>query len=112
MKENPKHAQAQRDGKVPLEFLVNSVIEDDAKCLKHGADKYGFRNWRVDHILTSTYEGAMRRHLEAWIGGEDNDPDTDLSHLTHLRCCCAVVMDAKKHGTLVDDRDRAESIFK
>ena len=109
---NPKHIQAQKDGKVPMEYLVTSVLADDARCHKHGADKYGVRNWREDPILASTYEGAMLRHFTAWCAGEDLDPDTGLSHLTHLRACCAVVLDAVLCGTLIDDRDRCVSIDK
>ena len=106
---NPKHLRALADGKIPLEHLITSVLADDARCHKHGADKYGVRNWRVDKILASTYEGAMLRHLIAWIEGEDEDPDSGLPHLTHLRACCAVVLDAEKHSMLEDDRARQVS---
>lgn len=108
-KHNPKHIQAQKDGKVPLEYLVTTMFPLDAAVHKHGADKYGVRNWRIDKILASTYEGAMMRHLLAWMGGEDIDPDSGKPHLTHLRACCAVVLDAQMHDTLIDDRGRAET---
>lgn len=108
-KQNPKHIQAMKEGKVPMEYLVYSVLADDAQCHKNGADKYGVRNWRLDRILASTYEGAMLRHFLAWASGEDKDPDSGLPHLIHLRACCAVVLDAEVHGTLIDDRDRVES---
>jgi hypothetical protein len=106
---NPKHIQAQKDGKLPLEHLVVTMFPLDAAVHKHGADKYGVKNWRIDKILASTYEGAMLRHLTAWITGEDTDPDSGQPHLTHLRACCAVVLDAQMHGTLIDDRGRMES---
>lgn len=92
--------------KPPLEYLVTSVLPDEAKVLKLGADKYGVRSWRVEKIWASTYEGAMLRHLLAWIEGEDLDPESGLPHLAHLRANCAVVMDAQMHGTFVDDRNR------
>ena len=106
---NPKHIQAQKDGKNPMEYLVYSVLPLDAKCHKHGADKYGVRNWRKDKILASTYEGAILRHFLQWASGEDMDPDSGLPHLTHLRACAAVVLDAAEHGTLIDDRTRLET---
>lgn len=108
-KMNPKYIQAQKDGKVRMECLVTSVLASEARVLAHGADKYGARNWRKDEILASTYEGAMMRHLFAWINGEDIDPDSGEPHLSHLRACAAVVMDADDHGKLVDDRNRMES---
>lgn len=110
IRENPKHIRAQKDGKAPLEYLVYSVLEGDAHVHKGGADKYGVRNWLKDHIRASTYEGAMLRHLKAWAEGEDVDPDSGWSHLYHVRACCAILLDSEKHGTLIDDRQRCESI--
>lgn len=106
---NPKYIRAQKEGKVPLECLITGVLASEARVLKHGADKYGARNWRKDAILASTYEGAMMRHLFAWIEGEDIDPDSGEPHLSHLRACCAVVLDGQAHGKLIDDRGRMES---
>lgn len=106
---NPKHIQAQKEGKVPYELTPWVALEGDARVFAHGAAKYGERNWRIDHILTSTYEGAIMRHFIAWAQGEDIDPDSGVSHLNHIRCCCAVMLDAEAHGTLIDDRDRKVS---
>lgn len=109
MKENPKHVQAQKEGKIPYEYLVWEVLADDAHVHKHGGDKYGIRNWRIDEIRASTYEGAIMRHFTAWARGQDLDPDSGKPHLTHLRACCAVVLDAQAHGKMLDDRNRAET---
>jgi len=108
-KDNPKLIRALKEGKAPLEYLVYSVLEDDAWVHKHGGDKYGIRNWLIDEIKASTYEGAMLRHFLAWASGEDIDKDSGKPHLTHLRACCAVVMDAQKNDKLIDDRNRKES---
>ncbi len=108
-KHNPKHIRAMKDGKAPLEFLTTSADAGDARVLKHGADKYGVRNWTIDEILASTYRGALRRHLKAWAEGEDVDQDSGESHLHHIRACCAILIDSKKHDTLIDDRLVAES---
>jgi hypothetical protein len=109
MMDNPKHIQALKDGKAPLEYLVTTMFELDAAVHKHGADKYGKLNWRIDKITATTYVAAMLRHLKAWIEGQDMDPESLKPHLTHLRACCAVVLDAQMHGTLIDDRLRMES---
>ena len=108
-KENPKYVQAQKDGKPPMEYLVLDVLPGDALCHKTGADKYGTRNWRRDAIRSSTYEAAILRHFIAYFSGEDLDPDSGLSHLYHIRACCAVMLDAEMHDKLIDDRDRSES---
>ena len=101
---NPKEAFAAKSKKSPMEYLVFSILEQDAKCHKHGADKYGKLNWRNTNIKASVYVGAIMRHFMAWEGGEDLDPDSGLSHLAHIRACCAVILDSTDHGTFVDDR--------
>lgn len=108
--ENPKYIQAMKDGKAPLEYLVDFVMTGDAYVHKGGADKYGVRNWTIDAIKASTYIAAIRRHLKAWSEGETLDPDSGWSHLYHIRAGCAIVLDADNVGKLIDDRDRAESI--
>ena len=112
--ENPKHIQAMKDGKAPLEYLVDFVMAGDAYVHQGGAIKYGYRNWTIDKIKASTYIAAIRRHLNAWSAGEDLDPPdkggSGWSHLYHIRAGCAIVLDAENAGTLIDDRDRAESI--
>ena len=112
-KENPKYIQAQKDGKPRMEYLVGSVLRGDAAVHAHGADKYGERNWRVDPIKSSTYEAAILRHFMAYFyDREDVDPDSGYSHLYHIRACCAVMLDAEIHDTLIDDRGRVESGLK
>lgn len=111
MKDNPKLIQAQKDGKSPLDYLVYSCWEDDAYVHKHGADKYGERNWRIDEIKLSTYEGAILRHFLAFFHKkQDLDPDSGKSHLTHIRACCAVVLDALDNNKVIDDRGREQSL--
>jgi len=108
-KANPKLIRALKDGKAPLEYLVTTVMDGDARVHKSGADKYGLFNWREDRILASTYKGAMLRHLKAWCEGEDLDPESGESHLYHIRACCAIVLDSEMHDTLIDDRLRTQS---
>lgn len=109
-KENPKLIQARKEGKAPLEYLVTSVWPEDAVVHKHGADKYGRLNWRVDPILYSTYKAAMLRHMVAFFDkGEDIDPDSGVSHLAHIRACAAVLRDAQLQGSAIDDRNVIES---
>ena len=110
MSDNPKLIRAMKEGKIPYEKIPWTVLASDARVHAHGAEKYGERNWRIDKILASTYEGAIMRHLMAWAMGEDIDPDSGEPHLNHIRACCAVVLDAQASGTLIDDRDRQESL--
>ena len=74
---------------------------------KHGADKYGAFNWRKDGITASIYYDAMMRHLFAWQDGEDidNSPGgSGLPNLAHVMACCSILLDARNHDKINDDR--------
>jgi Domain of unknown function (DUF5664) len=45
-----------------------------------GANKYADRNWERGYIWSLSY-AALQRHLTAWWGGEDNDPELGSNHL-------------------------------
>lgn len=51
-----------------------------------GAEEYGARNWE-DGLDVSRVYAALRRHIAAWIKGEDNDPKSGKSHLFHANAC-------------------------
>ncbi len=70
--------------KAPLWLLPPVALEVASWAHKHGADKYGLFNWRENKVCASTYISAMMRHLNAWRDGEDNDPDSRVSHLAHI----------------------------
>ena len=75
-----------------------------AAALQSGANKYGPWDWRSNRVEMMTYIGAMRRHLDALLDGEDRAPDSGVTHLGHIAASCAIVLDAARHGTLVDNR--------
>lgn len=106
---NPKAARASADGKAPLHLIDTAMTHPAARVLASGADKYGVRNWRTVPINASTYVGALRRHIDEWADGSDFDKDSGEHPLAHVAATCNVVLDAIKHGTLVDDRAFAEA---
>jgi hypothetical protein len=108
VEQNPKAARALLDGKAPLEFILWEPVRAICRVLAGGALKYGVRNWRKEPIVTSTYEAAIARHLAEWAEGSDVDADSGEHPLAHVAASCYLVIDAEKHGTLIDDRDRAE----
>ena len=109
-KENPKLIQAQKDGKVPAEFIPFGSLASVARVMQTGAVKYGVRNWRIDQIRASTYVGAIFRHaMLEWAAGIDEDADSGQHPLAHVVACCLIVMDAQREGTLIDDRRLSES---
>ena len=69
----------------------------------HSEAKYPFRNWEKGFAWSSCYSAAMR-HLNAFWGGEFNDPETGLPHLAHAAWQCFVMMKFYKYGLGTDDR--------
>jgi hypothetical protein len=99
---DPKASQAVQ--KPQLQLIPPALNEETAKALMRGAKKYGFFNWRENKVEMMTYLGAMKRHIDCLIEGEDIDPDTGAHHLGCVAAGCGIVLDARKHGTLVDNR--------
>lgn len=70
----------------------------------HRKEPYGPWNWRKNKVEYMTYLGAMKRHIDALLEREDVASDSGVHHLGHIAASCAIVLDAAKHGTLVDNR--------
>jgi len=69
-----------------------------------GACKYGSHNYREAGVRASVYYDAAMRHLMAWWEGEDDDPDTGLSHITKVLTCLATFRDSMIAENWEDDR--------
>lgn len=76
------------------------------RVMSIGAAKYGAFNYRETSISASVYQDAMERHLQLWFDGEDNDPETQVSHLASVIASCALLLDAQATGKLHDDRQK------
>lgn len=101
---DPKQMALSANPKPPMHLLPSVFEEETAKALGCGSRKYGEYNWRFGKVEMLTYLGAMRRHIAALIDGEDIDPESGAHHLGHVAAGCAIVLDALKHGTLIDNR--------
>lgn len=99
---DPKASQAVQ--KPQLQLIPPALNDETAKALLRGLIKYGPWNWRENKVEMMTYLGAMKRHIDCLIEGEDIDPDTGAHHLGCVAAGCGIVLDARKHGTLVDNR--------
>lgn len=90
-------------GKPPLGLISRMALEEEAKVMEFGKQKYGTHNWRSGMDFSRLVDAALR-HLYAFADGEDHDRETGLSHLAHARCCMAFLLEyqGKRLGT--DDR--------
>lgn len=109
--ENPKDTAAKADRRTRLDLLEPAAKKSIADALAFGAiDKgYGVRNYVLSPIEARVYVAAMQRHLDAWLGGEDNAPDSCISHLGHVGANIHILLAAIKEGTFIDDRHGNES---
>lgn len=101
---NPKDVVGKT--KPQLALIPPSALIEVAKVAKVGDDKYGPFNWREIPIEVMQYLHAMHRHLAAFLDGENNDPESNASHLAHVIQTCAIVLDAQACGTLIDNRPK------
>lgn len=68
-----------------------------------GAGEYGARNWEQGLLVSRVY-AAHRRHINAWIKGEDNDPKSGKSHLFHANACLMFLWAMPQIHPELDDR--------
>lgn len=69
-----------------------------------GAAKYGPFKWRKNRVNLTTYLGAMKRHIDQVMDGQDIDEESGAHHLGCVMASCSIVLDATRHKTIVDDR--------
>lgn len=91
------------EGKTPYELLAPEFLEATANILRLGAVKYGAGNWELGMAWSRPF-GALMRHMWAWWGGENTDPETGESHLHHAACCIMFLIAYEARKTGKDDR--------
>lgn len=89
--------------KTRFDLVPMAAVAQIADVLAHGAAKYSPNNWARGTEWSRYYAAAMR-HLAAFWGGEDIDPDSGLSHLAHAGCCLVFLLEYQRNGWGTDDR--------
>lgn len=91
------------DGKPRYDLLSHPFLLGVSTVLTYGATKYDVHNWRGGIVYSRCFS-ALMRHLWAWWWGEDNDPETGLSHLWHAGCCLMFLTEFEQTSRHLDDR--------
>jgi len=99
---NPK--QLFGDKKLPLHLIPPAASAFIALGLRDGAGKYGPWNWRDESVEVMTYIGALKRHIDAWVDGEECADDSGYPHLAHAIAGLAILIDAVTGGFAIDNR--------
>lgn len=84
--------------KIRWDLFPFAAADEVVRVLTYGAKKYGDENWRKVPDLQRRYMGAALRHLSSYIQGQENDPESNLSHLAHAVCSLMFIMEDKLKG--------------
>ena len=73
--------------KLRWELLPLGPIRSVIKVIMLGSEKYADDNWKHVDDWRRRYYAAAMRHLTDWFEGEEIDPESGESHLSHALCC-------------------------
>lgn len=86
------------EGKLDWSLMPWDSVEEILKVLEFGKTKYAAWNWSSNGGFPyMRVFSATMRHLLAWVRGEDNDPETGLSHIAHAGCNILFLLYFIKH---------------
>lgn len=94
--------------KIRLELLSTPWLMGVGRVLTFGAQKYDAHNWRKG-LQQSRLLGAALRHILAFMGGEDLDKETGISHLYHASCCLMFSAELMETMPEMDDRYKVKN---
>lgn len=101
---NPKDAIGAM--RLPLDLWPSEATALGCLGMLEGVLKYGKNNFIAGNgVIASIYVAAAKRHLDAWLEGEELSPDTNNPHLGNALACLAILVKARVHGKLIDDRN-------
>lgn len=79
------------------------AAEQIVRVAMYGATKYDDWNW-AKGMRWGRVAASCLRHLVSWLRGEDNDPETGLSHLAHAGWNVLALLDFTLNQRGTDDR--------
>ena len=88
-----------------MELLPPDALIATAQVFSHGAEKYTDRNWeKGEGIVWDRYIGALQRHFQLFVAGEDTDPDSGFPILAHIACNALFLLSSHLRGIGIDTR--------
>jgi hypothetical protein len=79
------NAERYNEGKIKWSLVSWKSLEPMVKVLMFGANKYSANNWKKGLKYSEVTE-SLQRHLNAFMEGENDDPESKLSHVGHILC--------------------------
>jgi hypothetical protein len=89
------------DGKLRMSLIDPEFVKGLAEVLTYGSVKYSAESWKHLENAEERYKDALLRHLYAYLGGEECDPESGLSHLKHISAnvCFLEYFERNNNGT-------------
>lgn len=91
------------DGKPKLSLISPVATFKLGQVMTDGMAKYNAHNWRGGFDWTRVGDAAQR-HIEIWLAGMDNDPDSGRSNLAHAAACIMMLLEFEETHKHLDDR--------
>lgn len=91
------------EGKLRWALVPQSSLSPMVRVLEFGAQKYDAHNWKKGLPYTQVCE-SLKRHLDAFMEGEDNDPESGISHIGHIMCNAMFLSWYQQNRPEFDDR--------
>jgi hypothetical protein len=88
---------------VQLGSLDPVGLEEMGRVGGYGATKYARYNFIKGYAYSLSVD-AMFRHMLAWLGGEDFDPESGLHHMAHAAWHGHALVGFQQRGVGTDDR--------
>ena len=104
-KEGLKFDSPDGNPKNRFDLLPAGALCEVAEIFTYGAGKYEARNWELGMSWGRVF-GATMRHLWAYWGGEENDPESGKCHLAHACFGILVLLEYRKYHRSGDDRSK------
>jgi hypothetical protein len=89
--------------KLRWDLLPVRPLEEIAKVMTLGAEKYTERNWERGFHWSRVFSSLMR-HCWAWYRGETYDKETGLHHMAHAGCNILFLLEYSYTDRGIDDR--------
>jgi len=86
-----------------FDLIPAGALAQLSRVYGEGARKYDDHNWRGGYAWGLSY-AALQRHLTAFWGGEDLDPESGMPHLAHAAWHCFTLLTFMEEHPEKDDR--------
>jgi hypothetical protein len=95
--------------KAKISLIPREAIEEEAKALAFGAEKYGKYNYREGIAYSRLIDSALR-HILALADGEDIDQESGCNHAANARANLGMLIFMMSKKPEMDDRYKTQKL--